>query len=148
MCKMIYCFCDTNILHLVPVIIFHADITSIYTSCSQQFCSHKSYHKSYHHHYHFNEFDHDTEKCLVVMYFIAFLGHIICHKIKNKVLHKISFCHRTTMNLPQKTHCDFLHVINQSFPIVITLVKRCIQFLYYNFYSKNVLVQSVFLFDA
>ncbi len=50
---------------------------------------------------------------------------------------------RKIWDIPYKTHCTFLHVINETKPIDIMLENRCIKFVWSCINSKNTIVRSV-----
>ena len=52
---------------------------------------------------------------------------------------------RKLWSLPFKTHCRFLHVINDSLPIDIILEKRCLKFIWSCINSSNQTVKSLSL---
>ncbi len=50
---------------------------------------------------------------------------------------------RKNWDLPCKTHCNLLHVINDTIPIDVMLEKRCIQFIWACMHSNNSVVKSI-----
>ena len=52
---------------------------------------------------------------------------------------------RKLWRIPPKTHCRFLHTVNNSLPIDIALEKRCLKFLWSCMNSNNDVVKSVSL---
>ena len=45
--------------------------------------------------------------------------------------------------LPNATHCEYLHTINNSLPIDLMLEKRCLKFIWSCINSNNTIVKSV-----
>ena len=70
-------------------------------------------------------------------------GHFMTNLCVNILQHGAKLLENSGVS--SKTHCRFLHTINNSLPIDIALEKRCLKFLWSCINSKNYVVKSVSL---